>query len=157
MQELPHKYIVEANCGAEGETEVSARNLPTLICSPPAEYGGPGDQWSPETLLVASIADCFLLSFRAIARASKFDWTSLSCEVEGILDRIDRVTQFVEFQVHAELVIPAGGDRDKALRLLDKSEKICLVTNSLKAESHLESNVIVSDQEAVLELPTANT
>jgi uncharacterized OsmC-like protein len=144
MQGFPHVYVAEANGGAEGSTEVSAKGLPSLACSAPAEFGGPGDQWSPETLLVASVANCFLLSFRAIAGASKLDWISLSCEVEGILDRPDRVTQFVEFKVHAELLIPADVDQDKALRLLDKSEHICLITNSLKAESHLTSNVIIA-------------
>jgi uncharacterized OsmC-like protein len=144
MQGFPHLYIAEANAGTEGATEVSASGLPSLSCSAPAEFGGPGDQWSPETLLVASIADCFVLSFRAIAQASKLDWISLSCEVEGILDRLDRVTQFVEFKVNAELVIPADMDQDKALRLLDKSEQACLITNSLKAEAHLSKNVITA-------------
>ena len=144
MQGFPHIYITESNGGSEGSTEVSARGLPSLACSAPAEFGGPGDQWSPETLLVASVANCFLLSFRAIANASKLDWDSLSCEVEGTLDRIDRATQFTEFKVNAELVIPAGTDQDKALRLLDKAEQTCLITNSLKAESHLTCNVIIA-------------
>ena len=145
MLAFPHHYTVKADGRTTGSTVVSASNLSPLDCAAPSEFGGPGDQWSPETLLVAAVADCFLLSFRAVAGASKMEWTSLSCEVEGVLDRVDRITRFVEFKVSAELVIPAGGDRDKALRLLDKSEKVCLVTNSLKAESHLDSNVIICD------------
>ena len=144
MQGFPHIYITESNGGPEGSTEVSARGLHSLACAAPAEFGGPGDQWSPETLLVASVANCFMLSFRAIANASKLDWDSLSCEVEGTLDRIDRVTQFTGFKVNAELVIPAGTDQDRALRLLDKAEQTCLITNSLKAEAHLTSNLIVA-------------
>ena len=144
MQGFPHVYIAESNGGSEGSTDVSARGLRSLVCAAPAEFGGPGDQWSPETLLVASVANCFLLSFRAIANASKLDWDSLSCEVEGTLDRIDRETQFTGFKVNAELVIPASTDQDKALRLLDKAEQTCLITNSLKAESHLTSNLIIA-------------
>jgi organic hydroperoxide reductase OsmC/OhrA len=110
--------------------------------APPAEFGGPGDQWSPETLLVASVADCFILTFRAIARASKFDWVSLECTVDGTLERIDRVTQFTGFAVKATLTVPAGADSARATLLMEKAERGCLVTNSLIADSHLEATVV---------------
>ena len=103
------------------------------------------DQWSPESLLVAAVADCFVLSFRAIARASKLEWESLSCSTDGILDRVDKLTRFTRFNVKAELVVPAGTDEAKAHRLIEKAEALCLVTNSLIAESHLDATVRVSD------------
>jgi hypothetical protein len=40
-------------------------------CAAPAEFGGPGDQWSPESLLAGAIASCFALTFRFVARAQK--------------------------------------------------------------------------------------
>jgi hypothetical protein len=33
----------------------------------PREFDGRGNQWSPESLLAAALADCFVLSFRAVA------------------------------------------------------------------------------------------
>ena len=39
------------------------------------------------TLLIAAVADCFILTFRAVARASRFEWISLGCTVDGVLDR----------------------------------------------------------------------
>jgi organic hydroperoxide reductase OsmC/OhrA len=84
----------------------------------PAEFGGPGDVWSPETMLVGSVANCFILSFRAIARASRFEWVSLSCDVAGTLDKVERVTQFTRFDLRAELTIAPGADEKKAHRLL---------------------------------------
>lgn len=83
------------------------------------------------------MADCYVLTFRAIARASKLPWQSLRCEVEGTLDRVDRVTRFTEFRVRASLRVPAGTDEERAERLLVRAEQGCLVTNSLKADSHL--------------------
>ena len=70
MQELPHHYVVSANAKTVGNVALSANGVSDLESAPPAEFGGPGDQWSPESLLVAAVADCFILSFRAIARAS---------------------------------------------------------------------------------------
>lgn len=144
MQELPHQYLVSADAESAGNVILSSNGVDDLKSAPPAEFGGPGDQWSPESLLVAAVADCFILSFRAIARASHLDWDSLSCSVNGTLDRIDRVTQFTAFQVSATLHVPAGTDAEKAQRLLEKAEHVCLITNSLKAESHLETTVQTS-------------
>jgi organic hydroperoxide reductase OsmC/OhrA len=122
---------------------VAATGLPTLQTAPPAEFDGPGDRWSPETLLCAAVADCFVLSFRAVARASKLDWTGLECKVEAKLDRVDGRTFFTELTVHASLNVPAGTDPARATKLLEKAEHVCLITNSLVAERQLVPTVHV--------------
>lgn len=144
MQDLPHHYVVSADAKSVGNVVLSSSGVDDLISAAPAEFGGPGDEWSPEALLVASVADCFILAFRAVARASKLEWDSLSCSAEGVLERIDRVTQFTHFYVSVTLDVPSGTEESKALRLLEKAEQVCLITNSLKAESHLEATVRVS-------------
>ena len=73
-------------------------------------------------VMAAAVADCFILSFRAIARASKFQWLSLSCDVEAKLERIERVTQFTAFHEKVMLEIPASMDEAKAHRLLEQIE-----------------------------------
>jgi organic hydroperoxide reductase OsmC/OhrA len=143
VQEYPHHYVVAASSRADSNVELASPGLEELESAGPAEFGGPGDLWSPETLLVASVADCLILSFRAIARASKFDWTSLSCEAVGTLERVEKVTQFTEFRLKVTLEIPEGAKEDRALRLLDKAEHHCLITNSLKASTHMEAEVHV--------------
>lgn len=144
MQEYPHRYTVGATAGEEGEITLSSARLPTLASAAPAEFGGPGDRWSPETLLVAAVADCFILTFRAIARLSKLPWSSVTCDVVGTLDRIERMAQFTGFEVRARLVVPAGTNVEQAERLMAKAEQGCLITNSLKATSHLEATVAVA-------------
>ena len=143
MQELPHQYHVSANAKAEGNIALKEDNLPLLISAPPAEFGGPGDEWSPEHLLVASVADCFVLTFRAVARASKLEWSNIDSSAVGVLDRVGRLTQFTSFTVSATLTVPTGTDLDKAQRLLEKSEAACLITNSLTAETHLKTEILV--------------
>ena len=145
MQDLPHHYHVSASAEADGNVTLKADDLPQIVTAPPAEFGGPGDQWSPETLLVGAIADCFVLTFRAIASASKLEWIRLECSAEGVLERVERVTRFTAVTVRATLTIPAGTDSEKAERLLEKSEEACLVTRSMLAESHLEAEIIVAD------------
>jgi uncharacterized OsmC-like protein len=92
-------------------------------------------------LLVAAVADCFVLTFRGIAGVSRFSWVSLECSVTGTVDRVDRVTQFTALEVRARLKVPSGANEEQARRLLAKAEETCLVTNSLKVRPHLESVV----------------
>jgi organic hydroperoxide reductase OsmC/OhrA len=143
MQEYPHRYEVSAEAPAAGEIIVASKGLQSLPSHAPAEFGGPGDLWSPETLLVAAVADCFILTFRAIARGSRFEWNSVHCEVAGILDRVDNVTRFTEYQVKVTLHVPAGTDTHKAERLVEKSDHVCLVTNSLNGKTVLEIYIVI--------------
>ena len=145
MQNLPHNYVVSSRVSARENIELNSPGLAALDAAPPAEFGGPGDLWSPETLLAASVASCFILTFRAVARASKLEWTELVCDVDAVLDRVDRVTRFTEIRERVMLDVPAGTDEAKALRLLEKAEQACLVTNSLSAEVKLEAKVRVTE------------
>lgn len=143
MHPFPHHYTVQAAAEPAGAVQVSAAGLPTLDTAPPAEFDGPGDQWSPETLLCAAVADCFVLSFRAVARASKFDWSALECRVRGKLDRVDGRTSFTEIDVDATLRVPAGTDPERARKLLEKAEHVCLISNSLAGRRQLNPTVVV--------------
>ncbi len=143
MTEYPHDYHASASAQAEGLISLECENCPELHSAAPATFGGPGNQWSPEDLLVGAVADCFVLSFRAIARMSKLEWISLTCKASGTLDRVDRSPQFTAFELTTDLVVPEGTDTDRAQRLLEKAEQACFITNSLKAESHLTTNISV--------------
>ena len=143
MQDLPHQYIVDASASPQGEVEINANGVDTIVSAPPAEFGGPGNRWSPESLLVASVVDCFILTFRAISRASKLDWISLQCQANGTLDKADGATRFTRFDIRATLEVYDGSSVDKARRIMEKAEQNCLITNSLSAPSHLDADVVV--------------
>src|SRR5262249_22761346 len=126
MQSFPHHYAVTATGSVRGDIELNTERLPTLHSASPPEFDGPGDRWSPETLLVAAIGDCLLLTFRAVARASALAWTSLECRVTGTLDRVERTTRFVAFDIRGRLRVPSGTDPDRARRALEKADQNCL-------------------------------
>ena len=143
MHPYPHLYTVQASANPTGDVPVSSAGLPALNTAPPAEFDGPGDRWSPETLLVAAVADCFLLSFRGVARANKFAWDSLECSVEGKLDKVAGKTHFTHYVVRATLRVPAGTDETKARQLLERAEHVCLISNSLVGQRSLEPTVAI--------------
>lgn len=141
MKDYPHHYRVTGTTSHDSNVTLIGDNLPRLESAPPKEFDGPGDKWSPESLLVAAVADCFLLSFKGIARASRFEWNSLECQVVGILDRRENITRFVEFRLKVKLRVRPGTKHETANRLLEKAERSCLVTNSLSSDIHLETEI----------------
>jgi peroxiredoxin-like protein len=142
MQPFPHHYSACALADPQTDVTLKSSGLQPLRSAAPAEFGGPGDRWSPETLIVGAIADCYILTFRSLARAARLPFISLSCKVDGTLDRIERATQFTAFTVRARLEVAEGTDEDQARRLLQKAEQSCLISNSLKAAPHLEIEIV---------------
>lgn len=140
-QPLPHRYRVRAAGAAAGPVTLACEGVADLASEAPPEFGGPPGYWSPETLFAAAIADCYILSFRAVARASKLEWLQLDVDVEALLERADGVTRFTRVTIAPRLGIPPGVQESVAIGVLEKSKRVCLVTNSLNSECALATLV----------------
>jgi organic hydroperoxide reductase OsmC/OhrA len=142
MKPLPHCYEIALSGGPSGYATLSTDGVPALSSAPPREFDGPGDAWSPEHLLLASVLACFMFTFRAVAQGSKFDFLSLDLAGSGTVDRKDGVTRFTEIVLKPRLVLPKGADPARANRVLDKSKTACLVTASLTTPVRLEAEIL---------------
>jgi peroxiredoxin-like protein len=143
MKPLPHRYEVQIAGGPLGRASLSSPGVPDLATAAPADFGGPGDAWSPEQLLLAAVESCFVMTFRAIAQASRIDFTSLAVDGQGIVDRANGGMRFTEIVLRPRLVLPAGADPARAQRALEKAEKACLVSASLSTPIRLEPDITV--------------
>ena len=141
MKQLPHEYNVQLAGGASGYAELSTPGVPALRTASPPQFDGPGDAWSPEHLLLASVQTCFLFTLRAVAHLSKVEFTSLELDATGTVNRQDGTTRFTEIVLRPRLTVPSGTDRERALRVLEKSEKACLVSASLSTPIRLEPDI----------------
>lgn len=141
MKAFPHEYSVHLTGGPVGHGQLSTPGIPDLALAAPVEFDGPGDAWSPEHLLLASVQGCFLLTLRAVARASQLEFLSLEVDASGTVDRQEGVTRFTEIVLRPRLVIAPGSDRARALRVLEKSERNCLVSASLSTPIRLEPQI----------------
>lgn len=140
---MPHVYEVQLVGGAEGYAKVSAAGIPELQSAPPVDFDGPGDAWSPEHLFLAAVEICFLFTLRSVARASKLEFVSLELSGEGRVDRKLCATRFTEIVLRPRLRVPEGTDKDRALRMLERSETACLVSASLSTPVRLEPVILV--------------
>ena len=113
-----------------------------MTTAPPPQFGGPEGVWSPETLFAGAVADCYILSFRAVTQVKKFDWVSIRCETDAILDKPERLPLFTRLDLRVTLTVSPGTDKALAQQLLERAKDICLVTNSMTAEKTLTTEII---------------
>lgn len=143
MKPLPHRYEVGLTGGPTGYATLRVPGVPELASAPPRDFDGPGDAWSPEHLLLAAVETCFLFTLRAVAQASRLEFLSLELSGEGTVDRREGRMRFTEIILRPRLRLPAGADEDKARRVMEKSEKGCLVTASLAVTVRLEPEIVI--------------
>lgn len=143
MKGLPHHYIVDVHGGRSQATVSCAANKVDIQVAPPTEFGGPGDLWSPEELFLASLANCFILTFRALASAGNFAWLHLDCRAEGILDRAGKHIQFTHCILMAEIVVDPKADQSAVEGLMERAKADCFISNSLNTEVTLETRLRV--------------
>ena len=141
MHPFPHRYAITSSVRPDTDILLESEGLPPLSTAAPPEFDGPGGKWSPETLMVAAVADCYLLTFRGIAKASRMPWVSISVKCQGTLERPGTFTQFTRFDLHATLMLPPDVSEDQARRILMRAEETCLITRSLKGETHLDVEI----------------
>ena len=142
MKPLPHDYHVRLTGSQAVHATVSAEGLPDLRSAPPRDFDGPGDAWSPEQPLLAAVETCFLFTLQAAARASKMEFTSLELSGEGTVDKKEGAMRFTEIVLRPRLTVPPGVEVDRALRVMEKSERTCLVSVSLLTPIRLEPEVV---------------
>jgi len=143
MKPLPHHYRIRLAGGPSGYATLSVQGAPDLRSAPPADFDGPGDAWSPEHLLLAAVETCFLFTLQTVAAASRISFSSLDLSSEGTVDRADGVTRFTEIVLRPRLRVPPGTDEARARRVLEKSEKACLVSASLSTPIRLEPEIVL--------------
>lgn len=147
MDNLPHNYEVTVTATPAESATVFSEGLPVIEVAPPKQFDGPGDKWSPEELLMASVSNCLVLSFRAIAKASKLQWSAINVRSSGELNKVGSAIKFTNIQSVATLEIGPEESIEKSKHLLQKAEASCFVTNSLNCEVDLEYivlNVVLS-------------
>jgi peroxiredoxin-like protein len=141
MKPFPHRYAARIAGGPAGYATLSSTGLPDLRTEAPLDFDGPGDAWSPEQLLLAAVESCFLMTFRAVARASGVEFVSISVEAEGLVDRVNGRTRFTEIVLRPRVALPAGTDWVRVQRALEKAERACLVSASLDTPIRLEPEI----------------
>ena len=140
---MSHQYNVNLKWNAERVGEVSSPELNSKIevATPPQFPKGVEGIWSPEHFFTAAVNSCFMTTFLAIAENFRLEFKEFNCNAVGILDQVDGKYLMTEVILNPTLMITKEEDKEKALRVLDKSEKACLISNSINSKVSLNPTV----------------
>ena len=122
-----HSYRVVAwwSSGKTGLAKTDSAPNAIHFTAPP-EFGGMEGRWTPESLLLCSIAGCYTTTFRAIAEYSKFEYSDLEVLVEGAIQKVESGYAFTEISIRPNLSIADAPEQARGLRLLHKAKSLCL-------------------------------
>ncbi|MCC6373141.1 MAG: OsmC family protein [Bacteroidia bacterium] len=135
-----HNYQVNLTWLSARKGEISSPELKDKIevATPPQFPKGMEGIWSPEHLFTAAINSCFMTTFLAVAENSKLEFKEFRCDASGKLEQVEGKYLMTEVTLKPVLVLANEADRERANRILEKSEKTCLISNSVKAKVILE-------------------
>ena len=114
------------------------------VATPPQFSGGIDGVWSPEHLFVAAINSCLMTTFLAIAENSKLAFSSFTSKANGKLALADGKYKMTEVVLMPVVTVSNETDHDRALRILQKAEAACLISNSVNSKITLEAKVQVA-------------
>jgi peroxiredoxin-like protein len=144
-----HYYNVDVNWRAERkgimcspELNRDAESCIEVATPPEFPKGVPGI-WSPEHLFTASVSSCLMTTFLAVAENSKLAFASFSCKSKGKLEQVDGKFMMSEIILEPTVTITDEKDRERAERVLQKSEAACLIANSIKSKVTMISTINV--------------
>ena len=130
-----HIYNVELKWLTDRKGELSSPELTNKIevATPPQFPKGIEGIWSPEHLFTAAINSCFMTTFLSIAENSKLEFSNFTCSAKGKLEQVEGKYLMTEVLLEPTLTLRSISDKDKAERILQRSEGACLISNSVKA------------------------
>jgi peroxiredoxin-like protein len=139
----PHYFNVNLSWFTDRKGEMSSPELNDKIevATPPPFPKGIEGIWSPEHLLTAAVNSCFMTTFLAVAENSKLEFVSFDCNAKGKLEQIEGKYLMTEILLEPTLMITKEADKDRAGRILQKSEAACLISNSIKSKVSMVTTI----------------
>jgi organic hydroperoxide reductase OsmC/OhrA len=114
---------------------------PALTLSADTAFRGSDGLTNPEQLLLAAASSCQMLSFLAIAARSGIDVLDYADEAEAVMPEDDRPVRITRITLRPRIVVAAGTDSERALRIVDKAHRECYIANSLRSEIVIEPTI----------------
>lgn len=135
-----HYYQVKVNWNENRNGVISSDvlNEKITIATPPEFPKGEANIWSPEHYYLAAINGCLLTTFLAVAENFKLNFVDFESNSEGKLEVVDRKYIISEVVLKPVVKITQEEDRELALKVIEKSERACLISNSVNTQIILE-------------------
>jgi len=144
MASYPLEFTVSANSAAGMAStwqSKSPESETALEIAIPKEFDGPGGAWSPEGLFAAALGNCFIATFKVLAQMSKLDFKEIKIDISLEIAPNEEKKLWVP-KAHLKAWLSEPSNPDRALQLMEKASKSCLIMNSVKTEKTSEFFIV---------------
>ena len=141
-----HYYDVSVQWidGRKGTMKSDVLDNTIEVATPPQFAKGIEGMWSPEHLFVGAVNSCLMTTFLAIAENSKLNYSGFASKAVGKLELVEGKYAISEVKLMPKVIVTNEEDREKAIRILHKSEAACLISNSINSKVILEPTVAIA-------------
>lgn len=145
MPTIDHRYACTLTWSGEKRGRLEGPGLPPVEVATPPEFNGHPGIWSPEHLFVAASLSCLMTTFLSLAEKARLRLAGFRAAASGRLTQgADSKLAITEILLEPEVVVFDAADEAKALELIAKAEKYCLISHSMTSAITLEPRVVVS-------------
>ena len=141
-------FDVELNWLANNSGIVHSREVNGAIqVSTPKQFGGEGKDWSPEHLFLSSICSCYMSTFISLTKKMNFNINRLDCSAIGQIEKLDEGYKFTFINLYPEITIADQSLLEIANLAVEKTQKYCLVSNSIDAIIIYHTEVLIEPKQ----------
>ncbi len=110
--------------------------------SVPKEFGGPGGEWTPEHFFASAVGTCVMATFLSIAQMSKLAIAGYESSVSCTMEKGPEGLRITSVSLSPRITVTTEKDVERAQRMIEKAEKMCPISNSVKPTVTLHATVV---------------
>jgi peroxiredoxin-like protein len=128
--------------GTRGILSARDANGAIQIATPP-EFGGEGEAWTPEHLFLSSISSCYMTTYLSFAKKLGFEISHFDCNTIGQIEIFESKYMFTSINLFPKVYIKGEELRDKAKIAMEKTNKYCIISNSVNATIFYHGEILI--------------
>lgn len=142
--EVKHTYNLDLEWQKDRIDLISSPQLneKVTVATPPEFPKGVEGIWSPEHLFTGAVLSCFMTTFLAMAEYSNLEFSKFDCKAEGVLEKVEGKFKMSEIILKPSIDLNDESKTDRAIRLMEKAEAACLISNSITSSVSMDFSAI---------------
>ena len=85
-----------------------------------------------------------MTTFLSIAENSKLEFIAYKGDSKAKLEKVDGKFMISEIELMPIITVSSEKDKERALRIIEKAEHHCLISNSIKSKVELKPEIIIA-------------
>ena len=134
MQQLPLNFQSTAQANHRFEEAWTIKSGEhSSSCAIPPEFGGQGGGFSPEDLFLQAAINCFVGTFKVVARLSKLSYSEVSVTGQLTVDK-NESGKIVMKSVHLDISVKDADRPDRLENIVSKTIRDGFILNSIRSD-----------------------